>query len=167
MLPVSIKQAYSSVPAGIKVFAKKALTLLSAWLVLYYLIMQPLRVPDKWLTSLTASITVKTLNALYKPGFKIETGEQVTESYHYIGDQILYRSKPALLIADACNAVDVFVLYISFFICLPTSKRRAILFAVVGIAGIFILNIFRCFGLTWLALNKQAGWILRIIIYLL
>jgi len=156
MIPASIKQAYSDVPVGIRLFAKKALILLAAWLLLYYLVLRPTRVPDSWLTNVTAKTTVATLNGLYKPAFSSEDTYRMQDGEKNFGTLIAFNNSPTLFIADACNAFDLYVLFIAFLICLPTTAKRMFTFSLIGIAGIFVLNIARCFALAWLTLNKPS-----------
>lgn len=156
MIPASVKQAYNDVPTGIKLFAKKALLLMAAWLLLYYLVLQPTRVPDSWLTSVTAKTTVKTLNGLYTPGFSSKDTYRMQGGSKNFGTMISFNNNPALFIADACNAFDLYVLFIAFLFCLPTTAKRMFSFSLIGIAGIFILNIARCYALVWLTINKPS-----------
>ncbi|HVX52208.1 MAG TPA: hypothetical protein VHB48_18760, partial [Chitinophagaceae bacterium] len=156
MVLSSIKQVYNQMPAGIKRFAKKALLLFVLWMVLYSFVMQPLRVPDKWITTTTANVTVTALNKLYKPGFSVVEAKHFVNNHFTFGSQILYGTEHTLFVADSCNAFDLCVLYISFFVCLPTTKKRMFLFSVFGIAALFLLNVARCFGLAWLSLNRPS-----------
>lgn len=151
------KRTLAETPISVKRFLKKALLLFACWLLLYYLVLQPLRVPDKFLTNLTALSTAGVLNIFYEKGFTIADVEKLNSSNKQTpGTIIILNKNETLFVADACNAFDLYVLYIAFLICLPTNRSRFWSFCVVGIAGIFILNIVRCFALTWLYLNKPS-----------
>lgn len=157
MLPASIKQAYNDVPPGIKTFAKKAAIFFAAWLVLYYGIMRPTRVPDKFLTEVTAKTTVSMVNKFYKPGFGYaDVVNRPTIDNEKSGVDILYNNGQVLFITDGCNAFDLFVLYIAFLVCVPTTIKRLISFSVIGVLTVFVLNIARCFALVYLVLNKPS-----------
>lgn len=158
MFYIHIKQAFVHVPSGIRNFARKALLMLVAWFLLYYCLLQPYRVPDKWLTDVTASSTVSALNKLYKTGFTHvqNTTRQVSASGSTLSADIVSNNQVIVAIADACNAFELYVLFVCFLICLPTTFKRFLLFSMVGIASIFILNIARCFALTWLTINKPS-----------
>ncbi len=156
MLISQVKQTYQQIPFGIKIFAKKALILFTAWMLLYYLLLQPTRVPDKWLTATTTACTVNILNSFYKTGFTSAPISLMKDNGRIFGNEIIFNNNPALFIADSCNAFDLYILYISFFVCLPITFRRAFAFSIAGISGIFVLNIMRCYALTWLELNKPS-----------
>lgn len=157
MIPASIKQAYFDVPVDIKIFAKRAFLLIVSWVVLYNAILRPMRVPDKWLTDITAKATTGVANILYKTGFKCEaTSKLQLEGSLRPGSDILYNNKPVLFIADGCNAFELYVLYLGFFLCLTTTMKRVLTFSLLGIIGIFILNVGRCFALAWSTLNYPS-----------
>ena len=58
-------------------------------------------------------------------------------------------------IADPCNALELYILFIGFLICVPTTTKRFILFSLGGIAVIFVLNILRCAGMIWVNIHRN------------
>jgi len=71
---------------------------------------------------------------------------------------IYYQRENALSVADACNALELFVLYAGFIICFPSSTKRKIVFTIGGILFIFLINVLRCAGLTWIfTFHPQYG----------
>jgi exosortase/archaeosortase family protein len=53
-------------------------------------------------------------------------------------------------VEDACNALELFVLYISFIWILPSTLKRKIWYTVLGVISIFVINVARCAGITYL-----------------
>lgn len=146
---LQLKENYKKIPVSVRLFAKRALLLITGWVLLYHLVLQPQRVPDRWLTNVTAGATAQVLSVLYSPATYTEGIRNAV---------IFMNDKKVLLIGDNCNAFQLYILYIGFLLCIPTSAKRTVLFILGGIAGIFILNVLRCYALTWLNLNNP-GWV--------
>ncbi|HWB28260.1 MAG TPA: exosortase/archaeosortase family protein [Chitinophagaceae bacterium] len=155
-----IKQYWQEVPASVKIFAKRALLLIAGWLLLYQLLLKPAGVPDRWLTHVTATSTVYVLNSWYGHGFAATDGTMLnpvsgsTDKISFI----TYKNILRLRIADGCNALDLFMLYAGFLLCLPTGAARMTLFGITGVIAIFVLNILRLYALVLLAINLP-GWL--------
>lgn len=97
------------------------------------------------------------LNHCYKGGFGMDRdviiprpGNKSIQACVIISD-----NQYQLIVADGCNALDLFVLYTGFLWCVPAGAKRMLLFAVAGIAGIFSLNMVRLYILTILAINHS------------
>lgn len=140
----SVKTSFGKVPAGVRIFLLRALLFFVGWLLLYHLLLLPLRVPDRQLTNATAWSVVKFAGTMYSG---------VTYTPVLSNDDgfanIFINSKAVLSIADGCNALDLMVLYVCFLCCVPTTARRVLFFASVGAVSIFILNVIRCTALIW------------------
>jgi exosortase/archaeosortase family protein len=120
---------------------------------LYHVILFPLRFPDKQLTILTAQSAGFIYKHLSNENSVFDR-EEIKKGYSI---SVLYiDNRRAIGIADGCNGLELYVLYIGFLLCIPTSAKKQVLFILTGVAGIFILNAFRCFGLAWLFLNNYA-----------
>ena len=52
-------------------------------------------------------------------------------------------SEPAVLVADGCNGLELFALFVGFIICFPGPSRPKFLFCIGGTAVLFLLNIIR------------------------
>jgi exosortase/archaeosortase family protein len=61
-------------------------------------------------------------------------------------------------IADPCNALDIYVLYIAFLLCFKGMWKRKATFILLGVPYIFLLNIVRCAVIAWLNINYR-GWV--------
>ncbi len=53
-------------------------------------------------------------------------------------------------IADGCNGLELFVLYMGFIVSMPASVKRKISFIIIGVVLIHLVNVFRCVGLCML-----------------
>lgn len=146
MLSISIKEQINKLPPAVRLFTKRASILLLVWILIYYPLLQPARIPDRWISNVTASGTAKLLSMWYAPATAMEQNKMAVVA---IDDRSVIR------IGDPCNAFDLFVLYIAFLLCLPTDKKRMLLFGIGGICAIFMLNLIRCNALVWIALNQR------------
>ena len=143
----NVTKQYEAIPPILRRFAIRAIIL---WIIItlanHFLFVQG-HWPNRDLTFLTSDVTAKTLNLFYEPGF-------VTTPLEYGFQEIYFGSTRVLYITDGCNALLLYQAYLCFFLCVPGALGRKLLFAILGIATIFILNIIRCFSLTWLNMNK-------------
>ncbi|WP_207429635.1 hypothetical protein [Pedobacter sp. SYSU D00535] len=69
--------------------------------------------------------------------------------------QISVSGKPVLIIGDPCNALELFVLYTGFILCIGGALKRRAGFILTGLLLIFLANISRCLLLLWLAKTKS------------
>lgn len=146
MTMTSLKEQYGKIPGAVKTFLFRALLLFIGWQLLYHLVLQPKRVPDDFLTHATAVATVKTLSLFYRNIELVDLGYQ---------NVIVMSGKKVLGISAPCNALEIYVLYISFLLCYPGRVKRKLLFLLAGIPVIFIINVIRESALFWLALSHK------------
>jgi exosortase/archaeosortase family protein len=73
------------------------------------------------------------------------------------GWSVYENGESKVFIGDACNARNIFFLYIGFLVSIPmgTSKRK-IQYLVIGLLLIFLFNVIRVFLLFLLAANMPA-----------
>ena len=114
---------------------------------MYYLFLFDGRVVDKPLTDWSTKVTVKCLRILY-PNKKIEFNEEcciVKESNQSITcvDYINNDGIKILGVADGCNALEIYVLYVGFLFAFPASFKRVFLFSVLGVILIYLSNVVR------------------------
>ena len=146
---VSLKSAWQKIPPSIRAFGKRALMLLVGWIILYNTLLKPYRIPDRWLSNLTAKATAAFMTQVYKPsGFMEKDGWAC----------VTMNNRSIIRIGDPCNALDLFVLYLGFMLCIPRSKQRMLLFSIGGLVAIFAINVLRCAALAWMALQNH-DWI--------
>ena len=141
-----------NIPLPVQSFLKKALLIFIIWKLLYHLLLLPVRIPDQQLTNLTAATTGFLYNAVFNS--HINFREEFNYGYKM---RVIYIEKRRVIgIADGCNGLELYVLYLGFLLCIPTTTKRLVAYAVLGIAGIYITNSLRCFGLAWLFLHNYS-----------
>jgi exosortase/archaeosortase family protein len=138
----SIKQGLANVPAPTRVFLKRAAAIITIWELIYQFWLKPIRVPDQWLTGITAKMTAWCISLLYLPAYVANQMEK---------DKVFIKGREVLFIADGCNGLELFLLYIAFIACYPYgSKPRAAVYMVCGVVAIFVMNVGRCTALAML-----------------
>jgi exosortase/archaeosortase family protein len=148
------KENLLQMPKEVRSFLKRALIIFIVWKLLYHLLLFPIRMPDRQLTDWTAMSTAFLYhNVLHHADvvFKEEYGE-----VHFPKAALYIDGKRSIGIADPCNALELFVLYIGFIFCIPASFKRRFLFITIGSIAIFVANSFRCLGLSWLHYHNYA-----------
>lgn len=152
---LNLKSALKDIPLPIRLFLGKALLLFIIWKVVYSGFLYDSQYLDHPLTTHVAEASASVLNHLTSmSGFSTKrenttivfegagTVSQLSAIYHY--------DYKTLNIANACNGLEVFVLYIGFIICMPSSFLRKLKYIVLGILILDAINILRCVGLIYL-----------------
>ncbi|MEM6642330.1 MAG: archaeosortase/exosortase family protein [Bacteroidota bacterium] len=114
----------------LKGFAIKAVITFVAWMVLYYGFI----IPDGRLNRvLTNTVIAGTVFGLSTLGYDT-SGE---------GDMVLINDQPVVLVADACNGLELFALYIGFLLCFPGKWKYKAFFIPIGLILIYVINVMR------------------------
>jgi len=140
---------WKKVPVDVRQFILRALAILISWKILYLLFLLPMRVLDKPLSHSVANGTSWLLNKYTNsPAYyaKSETGTVITDNGPVISplEDVYFNQRTVVSIEDPCNALELFVLYAGFIVCMPASLWRKIIFIVGGILLIHITNVIRC-----------------------
>jgi exosortase/archaeosortase family protein len=114
----------------LKVFGLRSLLAFIIWMFLYHGIIIPDGRINLFLTNTVIYGTLFGLKAL---------GYQCIQQ----GQTVLIDGEPVVLVADACNGLELFVLYAGFIICFPGRIKFKLLFIPFGILLIYIINVFR------------------------
>lgn len=145
----------NSIPLPIRLFLGKALLFFILWKVIYAFFLIDSFVVDTVLTKHVADASTYVLNnSGIATGFSVivesftkiyagETINNVAASIYRDGDRVL-------LVASACNGLELLVLYAGFIICMPSSIKRKLIYLVLGIILLDLINILRCVGLIYL-----------------
>ncbi len=153
-----ILRNWKRIPRAVYLFFIRVFVLFIAWKSIYLYFLLPKRVLDGPLTYTVGLGTTKTLNFLTQSNdFTTKSGISRFEgeggvSYEQEMD-IYYKREKVLEIADACNALELLVLYTGFIVCFPSKISRKLAFIFSGIIMIYILNLFRCAFLTLIVLH--------------
>jgi exosortase/archaeosortase family protein len=142
----------TNIPKPIKHFLLKSLLVFVVWKLLYHLILYPARVPDSQLTHITAVITKKLIQFHY-PDSVIRIEKMNAPLPREI---LLMNNKKIVGIADGCNGLELYILYIGFLICFPASVRKLLLYTAIGLLSIFVLNNIRSYIITLLNINNSS-----------
>lgn len=119
------------------------------WKVLYLSIFVPNRVLDRPITDAVSVGTAGTLNFFSKPPeYTLKPGVNVKKDGEREDVMVISRGNERVLsIADACNGLEVMVLYAGLIVCLPSRLRKKTVFILSGFVLIEVLNVLRCAGL--------------------
>jgi exosortase family protein XrtF len=150
-VPVFLKEQISEIPKPIRKFALNCLLIFIIWQSIYIIFLEPKRIIDKPLTELVGNLTKKGLDLIYpNKNFTSKTIynnvitdiEVSSELYTvFMGNQKL------IGIADGCNGLNLYILFIGFIIAFPNSLKRKLSFGIYGFLLVFGVNVLRCIGL--------------------
>lgn len=145
----------NQIPKPIRLFLGKALLVFIVWKIIYGVFLNNSNHLDHLLTTHVAEVSTKFLNNIgVLDGFT--TKRQMKEIiqngavHKWEVSQIFHHNNIVLNIADACNGLELMVLYIGFIICMPSSFLRKTIYIILGVIALDLLNIFRCMGLIYL-----------------
>jgi exosortase family protein XrtF len=150
-----LKKYWNETPAAVRSFLLKALVCFLIWKIAYHVYIKPHRLLDVPLTTQTATNTQKSLSLLYPQKNFSNSLVSTTDNSDFFGISIFANGKKVITILDPCNALELYILYVLFIICLPSNWKRMVLFSVLGIICIYLLNILRCTVLGMLNINKS------------
>jgi exosortase/archaeosortase family protein len=131
-------------------FLFKALGLFILWKLVYLFFFLPGRILDGPMTRMIGVATGRALDlAARRPdgySVKMATDTVFMDGRIYSSPAVdIYRNdRRTLRVADACNGLEMMVLYLGFLICFPASLKRKLGFAAGGLVLITLLNIIRC-----------------------
>jgi len=154
---MAIPEKWNQIPRPVKLFLLKAIGMFILWKLIYLTILLPNRILDRPLTEGVTIGTVKLLNG-------------TSRHYHYTSVRAQHPKLNAegqfarwedtmdiysgnirvLSVADACNGLELLVLYGGLIICLPSRVFRKMLFVGAGFLLIEMVNVIRCAGLVLL-----------------
>ena len=150
------KTFWAEVPPLVQKFLIRAFVIFLVWKFAYHLVLKPTRIIDKPLTQITAKFTMRTLQGMYPKNAFSYIELLPNNRVDFFAVNLFRDSKKVIGISDACNGLELFVLYIGFLFCLPNSFKKMGLFIVVGFLIIYLLNIGRCTFIAWLNMNRST-----------
>ena len=146
-----VKELYNKVPPLVRSFLIRAFLIFVGWQVLYRNVLLPARIPDQFLTQTTGYSTAKILSIFYD-NVTVINSPHLRERCSFV----LMNGERIISIADPCNALDLYVLYISFLFCFPGKWKRRLVFVLLGIPYIYIINAIRCALIAWLNTSHKS-----------
>ncbi|MCZ2298088.1 MAG: archaeosortase/exosortase family protein [Chitinophagales bacterium] len=158
---------FKNMPPNLRKFLLRSILFFIVWKLLYHLVLYPIRIPDKQLTHITAYTTQK-LVQLHYPNDVI----RIEATHHPLPKENIFKNNKKIVgIADGCNGLELYVLYIGFLVCFPHTLKKIFAYALTGVATIFILNTLRSYVITLLNIHGSSvsevahHYIFKIIIY--
>jgi exosortase family protein XrtF len=152
------KKAFEQFPPQVRIFLLRGLVLFAIWKFVYLFFWAQPRTLDGPLTNTVGSQSVCILNQVYQTkGFKSTPVVAVTrmEGDYQIAkvSKIDKDGKHLLNIADDCNGLELFILYIGFILSMPATIKRKVVYLIGGVFIIHIVNLLRCVGLSALLMH--------------
>lgn len=142
------KEIYHKLPRSLKLFMLKSISFFILWQLLYHFVMIPTRVPDSTITNITG-IVIKELYSFFYHDVTIQLN-----TYKVI---ISIGNNKLVGIADPCNALEIYVLYIAFIVCYPSTTKLRVIYILAGLPVLFLFNIIRICIIATLYL-KNVPW---------
>jgi exosortase/archaeosortase family protein len=140
-----MKQKWLSLSPALQ-FLIKSVVCVIAWRLLYVYILQPLTFPDRILTRIVGEGTIFFINLFSNHSLN---RAYCVESRHG-GEVILLRNNHSILrIGDACNGLELMLIYAGVIALLPGSNQKKFIYISLGFVVLIITNMLRCAGLEW------------------
>ncbi|MEY3677889.1 MAG: hypothetical protein RI924_30 [Bacteroidota bacterium] len=170
------KFLFKDVKGPVRDFFYRALLLFVIWKTVYLIVFLPNRLLDGPLTNLVGSQTVSILNFSHRTtsftsspfvSKKFFEGQLIESNV----SRITFNNFKVMHIADGCNGLELFVLYIGFILLLPSTLKRKVLYILSGVIIIHLANLIRCAGLATIEIYIQSyfefahHYVFKIIIY--
>lgn len=170
-----IKTSWQTIPAELKTFLKRAVLIFIVWNLGYHLFLLNGRVIDKPLTDFSSKSTGWVLQFFYPSSMflikeKVNQDPELPNNIQY-ADYLYKDGRSILGIADACNALELYILYVGFLIAFPGTCKRKVFFSITGLITIYISNIVRLVALSAMnmhrinAMDMAHHYIFKLIVY--
>lgn len=152
-----ISDHFKKFPPTIRIFLLRIFLLFIVWKVVYGFLLQPDRVLDGPLTMKVGSDVAWFLRKSFSsPDFKAvdRISDRWFEGQHVRTpvSRIEYRGRKIMHIADTCNGLELYILYLGFLVAIPASIKRKLLYGLLGVFVIYLINMFRCVGLAYITI---------------
>jgi exosortase/archaeosortase family protein len=153
-----MKKYLSQVPAEVRTFLIRATALFVIWKTVYILFLIPNQMPDaplvRWLgdgTAVMMNIMYQTdsFYAVHTEREKVYGADTVLATY-----SMVKKGKRSILgIYQACNGLELMILYAGFILCFTGPWLRKLLYIVGGMFALYIANVVRCGFLGWIGIE--------------
>ena len=152
---------YASIPQPVKKFLLRSLLLFIIWKGIYLAFFAFPRTLDKPLTNLVGKHSAWLLNYLNSSNHY--TANEMIAVTQFEGQiqiapvsRIDLNGKKIMFIADGCNGLELFILYVGFILAMPSKAKRKFFFIPLGLIVIHCINTLRCVGLSTLVVHWKA-----------
>ncbi len=172
-----IKSTWQSIPKEVQQFLKRALLIFIIWKLVYHLFLFNGRIIDKPLTDFSTYGAAKIMQVFYH-GNQVSIKEECIYSLEpphdlFCFDYLFMNGRKIVGVADPCNALELYVLYLGFLFSFPATIKRVIVFSCIGVAAIYIANIIRLAALTFMNMHRMDAvdmahhYVFKMIVYAL
>ncbi len=156
-----IGESVKKLPEAVKRFLIRVAVLFAAWKILYLFILIPAEVPDAWLVKKLGSGTACVLNIVYNTTEfnAVATRRQKvygTDTVNVTFSNVQKAKKKLIGIYQACNGLELMILYAGFIIAFAGKWRTKLLFIVAGLFGLYIINVLRLVMLGYICIEYPA-----------
>ena len=125
----------------VKGFLIKALIFFFAWMILFHGYIKPSAYINNFLTLTVANGTKLGGQLLgYDAYVTSERNEEIPTN---LNATVYFDEEPAVLVADPCNGLELFALFIGFIVCFPGPFWPKVFFSIGGTLILFLINILR------------------------
>ena len=157
-IQTKFNQELQHFPKPVRVFILKVVLFSLLWKCLYVFVLYEPRILDEPLTDYVGQNSAWLLNKLNHSDLfnaKLLLTKSQFEGQTIISktSHIYYDKRLVMFIADACNGLELFVLYLIFIFALPAPFKRKLFFVVAGLLIIHFVNVLRCVGLVALLIH--------------
>ncbi|MBN9299785.1 MAG: archaeosortase/exosortase family protein [Filimonas sp.] len=155
-----MKTTWSDIPKEIQVFLKRAALIFIIWKLIYHLFLFNGRIIDAPLTHISSAGARWTLQQMHpgsETGIREECNPDLVTNEIVCMDMLLLSGRKVVGVADPCNALELYVLYIGFLFSFPSSFKKILLFSIIGVAAIYIANIIRLVLLAQMYLHNMSA----------
>jgi len=179
-LVTQIKTTWQSIPDEVQIFLKRALLIFIVWKIMYNGFLFNGRIIDKPITDWSTG-GARQIMQLFYPNSVFTIKEECNPAPELNNEiaclDFLYKDGRKIVgVADACNALELYVLYIGFLFAFPMDGKkikRIILFLLSGVLLIYIANIIRLAALASMNMHRMNAvdmahhYVFKMIVYAL
>jgi exosortase family protein XrtF len=173
----SLTATWRGIPKEIRVFLQRALIIFILWKLVYHLFLFNGRIIDRPLTDWSAKGAEQLMQWVY-PGTRLQVAEECKPNPELNNELscmhfLWLNGKKVVGIADGCNALELYVLYIGFLFAYPVGIKRTGLFILAGVPLIYIANIVRLAVLAYMNMHRISAvsiahhYVFKLVVYAL
>lgn len=172
-----LKSGWQSIPVEVKQFLKRALVIFIIWKLVYHLFLFNGRILDKPLTDWSTKGAAQIMQLFYpnsRLAVKEVCGASPEQNNEIVCADLLWMDGRRIVgVADPCNALELYVLYIGFLFAFPSSIKRILLFSIAGFILIYLTNIIRLAALASMNMHRMDAvdmahhYVFKVIVYAL
>jgi exosortase/archaeosortase family protein len=150
--------SFRHIPTEVRRFLIRALLLFIAWKTIYILVLIPNQIPDAPLVRWLGNGTTVMMNMIYQTDSfyavhtereKVYGADTVLATY-----SMVKKGKRSILgIYQACNGLELMILYAGFILCFTGPWLRKLLYIIGGIFALYLANVVRCGFLGWIGIE--------------